>query len=185
MIAEKWLAPNSVRRLKLILPTKGLTMKKILLSLLFPLTLYCSAQDLAPTIIASAGGFHFSNNVQLSWTLGGSVLDSFSNNEISLSSGVQIEEVDPYVLDISQKLTNILVYPNPIQDQLTLQFDDAGTNYQVQISDLTGRSVYSGFTLGSYQKIINVSHLGIGAYALQILDSNQQPIKKFKLSKTR
>ncbi|MEP2024649.1 MAG: T9SS type A sorting domain-containing protein [Reichenbachiella sp.] len=160
-------------------------MKNILLSFLFSLSLHCSAQELAPSIFASAGGFYTGADIQLSWTLSGAILDSYTNSEVSLSSGVQVEEVDPYVLDVNRDIVNIQAFPNPIQDQLTLQFDDMVSNYQIIISDLTGRTVYQDFTTHTNQKIIDVSHLGIGAYAMQILDSSQQPIKKFKLSKTR
>ncbi|WP_084372297.1 T9SS type A sorting domain-containing protein [Reichenbachiella faecimaris] len=160
-------------------------MKNLLLSLLFLFALPCSAQELAPSIFASAGDFYTGTNVQLSWTLGGTVLDSFSNSEVTLSSGVQVEEIDPYVLNVKSDFVNIQIFPNPIQDQLTIQFNNAASNYQVLIADLAGRTVYQGFSSGINQKIIDVSHLSIGAYALQVLDSSQQPIKKFKLSKTR
>lgn len=159
-------------------------MKKVLFLLLFSYSYCSSAQELAPAIIASSGGFYSSDQVQLSWTLGGGILDSFSNGEVTLSSGVQVEAVDPFVLSSQTEIINVSVFPNPIQEQLTIQFDNTA-NYQIVISDLTGRSVYSGYHLGADQSIIDVSHLSIGAYALQILDSNQQPVKKFKLSKTR
>lgn len=160
-------------------------MKNLLLSLLFAPSFLCSAQELAPTVVSTAGDFYSNSDIQLTWTLGGSVLDSFSNNEVTISSGVLVEDVDTWVLDVNPQQANIHAFPNPLQHQLTLQFEDLTSNYQIIISDLTGRTVYTGFTSHSNEKIIDVSHLGIGAYALQILNENQQPIKKFKLSKTR
>lgn len=163
---------------------KGLTMKYLLTHILLLISIFCLGQELAPALISAAGDSYANDQVQLSWTLGGSVLDSYESGDITLSSGVQSEEVNPFVLGLGESHVNVQVYPNPVKDLLSLQFDVVG-DFRIMISDLTGRTVHFENIQYASAQVLNVSHLGIGAYLLQVLDQNSEPIKKFKLSKTR
>ncbi|MEP0113172.1 T9SS type A sorting domain-containing protein [Reichenbachiella sp.] len=159
-------------------------MKHLFTCLQLFISLCASSQQLAPSIISTAGGSFTNDQIQLSWTLGGSVLDSYETGDINLSSGVQSEEATPFVLGMNESDMAIQIYPNPVKDQLTLQFEEMG-NFQVVISDLTGRQVYLGDIAYTNAQLLDISYLSIGAYILQVFDQDLRPIKKFKLSKNR
>jgi hypothetical protein len=73
------------------------------------------------------------------------------------------------------------VYPNPTQDEITIQSEDFAPNSVVTILDLQGRQVQST-TLNTSRSIINVSNLPQGVYFIRIEDSNrigvQEMVKK-------
>ncbi|MEO9965454.1 MAG: T9SS type A sorting domain-containing protein [Reichenbachiella sp.] len=159
-------------------------MKYLLTHLLLFVSFFCLGQELAPTIVSTAGGTFSDDDIQLSWTLGGSVLDSYSNTDIILSSGVQSEDIAPYVLGLTAYALDIQLFPNPVSDKLTLQFEEVAY-FRVLISDLTGRLLYAGSNEYANQQVIDVDYLNIGAYVVQVFDGEERPIKKFKLSKIR
>jgi len=74
----------------------------------------------------------------------------------------------------------IVVFPNPVRDQLSIIVDDPqGMTYR--IFDLNGRLLKAG-NLNSTVTTINVQGLRIGTYVLHI-DRNGQPIQSLQIVK--
>lgn len=162
----------------------GLAMKYLQLIYYLLVSTLSLGQELAPAIISVAGDHYSNDHVQLSWSLGGSLLDSYANDNLSLSSGVQSEETNTFVLGFSGLDLAAQIFPNPVIDRLTVQLEES-TRFNVVISDLTGREVFIGNPRYTNSQLIDLSHLSIGAYMLLILNQDSEPIKKIKLSKTR
>ncbi|WP_165836281.1 PKD domain-containing protein [Taibaiella soli] len=67
-------------------------------------------------------------------------------------------------------LANVLVYPNPVQDQLTIE---TPINYHAAIMTIDGREVAQQQVVAP-RTVINTSNLSAGIYLLQLTDANGQ-----------
>lgn len=67
-------------------------------------------------------------------------------------------------------LANVSVYPNPVQDQLTIE---TPTKYHAAIMTIDGRVVMQQ-DLAATRTVINTSNLTAGIYLLQLTDANGQ-----------
>lgn len=66
---------------------------------------------------------------------------------------------------------SIKIYPNPVQNELTLQLDN-NVFESYKIVDLTGKTVANGKISGS-ESIISVNSISKGMYILQLIGENQ------------
>lgn len=69
------------------------------------------------------------------------------------------------------------LYPNPADEQITIELNDDSSNYQVEILDILGRKVF----YSEIQKIglINISALVPGAYLVKIKSENKANVVRF------
>jgi hypothetical protein len=77
----------------------------------------------------------------------------------------------------------IKIYPNPVQDELSVEFPDAG-NYSIAITDVVGRTVYSKTAVVTGGKIqIPMGQHPVGLYLIQVSDSKGATLLKDKIIK--
>lgn len=80
------------------------------------------------------------------------------------------------IAEVSREISNIRIYPNPVQSEANIQFDmkQAG-NISLSVVDLMGRVVmresYNNFGVGSQEIRLNASNLSTGSY-LVVMKSN-------------
>jgi len=86
-------------------------------------------------------------------------------------------------IDVVKNTSDILLYPNPASDLLTLiDFKAAGAQYR--IADATGRTVGSGaFAPSQVQHAIDLSGMSNGMYVIQILKNNTVQTRSFVVSR--
>ena len=77
----------------------------------------------------------------------------------------------------NQKTGKLAVYPNPVSDHLVVILPEQGSgNYQVEISDLQGRKIYTYQADGIENKVIQLGGLGflpLGVYLVRISDGHR------------
>ena len=79
---------------------------------------------------------------------------------------------------IAQKeIVEFNVFPNPTQNQLTIELTNSSIDYQLDIIDLTGRSVYS--TTLKQSGNIDVSALARGAYFVRLNSATETGVTRF------
>ena len=83
----------------------------------------------------------------------------------------------------TQKLTLTKVFPSPVSDVVTIQFESpTSATVQLTITDFLGRVVEQKTvenTEGSYLLPVNVAQLPVGAYFIQLVADGQQAKGKF------
>jgi len=124
--------------------------------------------------ITAAGSDFQQNNISLSWTLGETINETFSNEHLVLSQGL-LQSEQSNGDDLSTSTVHTIqnhVYPNPASHVLTLQTGDANGIYNIY--NLTGNLILSG-PINTTQQNINVSLLQKGMYLLQV--NKNKPIK--------
>ena len=153
-------------------------MKKILLlSLTFSLfTNQGKSQQINPVVLAGSGA-HFSNgNSQLSWTLGESVIETFSGGlaqSFYLTQGFHQPNLAFSSIDNSISKPDISIYPNPASSILFVDYKSSNEEYQIEIRDCLGRVVINE-AKPKEEKIqsIHLDGLARGSYLIKIY-SNQ------------
>jgi hypothetical protein len=167
-------------------------MKKVLpiiASIIF-CTVAVSAQvTLAPSVVASGGGYAEAENISISWTLGELAVSTLTGGNMILTQGFQ----QPFELDINpvvqkdQVTWGISVYPNPVGDELRIRFNTQNPgDYLVEIQDVTGRLVsqeqHKQVNPGDIL-LLNTSTFTSGVYFLKVLTPDRQQIQVTSLRK--
>ncbi len=127
------------------------------------------AQSIEPQVIASAGE-HFSNgNVQLSWTLGEVMIDTYDNGTNILTQGFHQTELT--VTSIEETLADVRLnmYPNPTMEFLNIELGNNGSDIELQLFDMTGKLVHSD-KIEAYQTkyVLPMEKVSTGNYLVQM-----------------
>ncbi|MEX0986310.1 MAG: T9SS type A sorting domain-containing protein [Bacteroidales bacterium] len=142
---------------------------------------------LSPTVIASAGNYSEAGGISLSWTLGEVAISTLQGGDIILTQGFQQAFDGNVGFNIDPIKWQILAYPNPVSDQLRIQFDMPETNdFIIEIQDVTGRiisqeqykEVYPGDMIQ-----VNMSSYQYGVYLFRISTTNRTQVRVISISK--
>jgi hypothetical protein len=159
-------------------------MKKQLLTLAaMALIGVVKAQTVMPEVLSSSGGSGQSAQASLAWTIGEPVTATVSDGTNSLTQGFQQPTL---LIATSQKnineLANLLFYPNPTSDFVTLKLDQSNqTPYNYKVFDSAGKLVNEGKATSANPNI-SFQGLASGQYTISLLNSNlkQQSISIIK-----
>lgn len=159
-------------------------MKKIAGILLFSGSFFAGAQSLTPTVVATSGDYFATSSVNLSWTIGEIVTDTYIGTNNQLTQGFQqptasFASVEDFAPEIS-----ISLYPNPTQSWVNLEIENSSENLNVKIMDLTGKIIYTDIYQAESVKKINLENFANGIYFLEISNSKNEKLKTFKIQKS-
>ena len=160
-------------------------MKKIVLIpiLIFLSTLTCFSQvKIKRSSLSPGGGVYTSGNITLVSSVGELKTIEKSNGNIHLSEGF----INPNILvalkiEDYDELTGIRIYPNPVKDDLHIEFSKNDT-YELHLFDVTGKEIFVKPENG-LRSVINMSGYPAGIYILSVVDRNNKRVKTFKFRK--
>lgn len=152
-------------------------------------TTYLIAQTVAPQVVASTGNVCNQNNVQISYTVGEPVIHTLSYSNTILTQGYQQPHYNITVIPEHQNcLPNLLIFPNPVNDNLTIQFNNnEQLSAKIVLLDASGKQLLLLQQLLPADSYIDIPmhSLAAGKYfiSIEIQDLNQ--IKTFEIIKTK
>ncbi len=156
----------------------------ILVTVIF-LSTWANAQSISPFVIAPAGGEGSGNNMNIQWTLGEMMIETFEANDLILTQGfhqphlivTSVEELPGYEISID-------AFPNPTSDLVNIRINDESfAGLQYKLFDSNGRLVDTNTLENSITKI-NLSDKQPGVFFL-IVSKERKEIKTFKIVKNR
>ncbi|MEZ5072805.1 MAG: hypothetical protein R2751_18085 [Bacteroidales bacterium] len=112
--------------------------------LLLTLTHLSGQTELTPSVVASAGGYAEGSNFSISWTLGELAVSTLTGGNLILTQGFQ----QPLAMStgtgpVIAELSNISVFPNPVEEMIHIRFDlNLTSDYRIEIQDVTGRILH-------------------------------------------
>ena len=139
---------------------------KHLNSIIF-LLLFCTgmkAQSVSADVIASAGNYFSSGGTSLSWTIGESVIETFSTSTAHLTQGFQQPVLVVSGMDEADEV-RINIFPNPTTGIINFETGNTIEITSVNIHSLQGQLV-SSFAM--QENSCDISSLPAGVYLLQI-----------------
>lgn len=142
---------------------------------------------LSPSVIASAGDYAKVGNISLSWTLGEIAVSTLTSGNLILTQGFQQSYVLPDNIELNPIDWQIVAYPNPVNDELKIQFDVLEpTDFWVEIQDVTGRKL----SLKQYKEIhpgdiipVSMSTYKYGVYFFRVYTPDRQQMRVISIRK--
>jgi hypothetical protein len=143
------------------------------------------SQSIAPQVVASAGDHYVAVGVQLSWTTGESMIDTYTAGGSMITQGFHqtqltitaVEEQNPHNLQVS-------IYPNPTSEQLTISIPENENDMTMNLFDMNGKLILSEQLSGT-EKRLNVSALADAYYILQLQSEAINYSSTHKIQKTQ
>lgn len=143
--------------------------------LLALLPFFGMAQSIEPQVIASAGE-HFDNGtVQLSWTLGEVMIDTYDNGTNILTQGFHQTELT--VTSIEENLSNIRLnlYPNPTSEFLNIELGNNDKDINLQLFDMSGKLIHRDVITAYTNKfVLPMNAVATGKYLVQMQSEDGQ-----------
>lgn len=131
------------------------------------------AQSISPEVIASAGEHYDNGTVQLSWTLGEVMIDTYDNGTNILTQGFHQTELT--VTSIEETLTDIRLnlYPNPTSEYLNIELGNNEEDINLQLYDMSGKLIHKD-VINAYDTkyVLPMQSVATGQYLVQMQSEN-------------
>jgi len=143
------------------------------------------AQDINPSVLASAGESSSTNNFQLDWTLGEVAVTTLRNSDSQITQGFhQPDYLITSLVNIHPNIGSIDIFPIPATDfvNVNVQLNQPqAINYLLYNSQ--GQLIRQVENTSDLLQQFNLNTLSAGTYFLQIQLTNNQHSSSFKIIK--
>jgi hypothetical protein len=130
-------------------------------------------------LISTSGDIFSNHAVQLEWSIGEPVIDSYMQENLLLTQGFH----QPEIKEKLEENQNIHVHPNPFDLFLIVEIPEPESeNMFCLMADMSGKIIRIISNLKEYNEIIT-SEMSDGAYILRIFDSKSNLLKSIKIIK--
>ena len=155
-------------------------MRKLLL-LLLCLPIIGFGQVTTPSVISSSGNSYSNGGVNMDYTLGEIVIETYTNSNTILTQGFHqgVLEVHTGVVNIEIKTK---IYPNPTTNFLIVELEK-NVNADILVYDINGKIVIKDRLNNEQQKQLDFSFLKQGNYLLHINIAEKQSVYQINKSK--
>jgi len=146
-------------------------MRSILIFLSLLLAVSASSQY-KQDVIASAGGYNTATGITISWTLGETIIPTFTSGDgtLILTHGFQQQLIITTVEENLETLVTVTVFPNPASDNVNIRFNEAiDDEVKLVIVNSNGKPVKSiVIEATTLEKQINLQDIPAGVYYLRL-----------------
>jgi hypothetical protein len=144
------------------------------------LALSVSAQTTKQEVIASAGGFNTNGTLSISWTLGETIIPTFSNGSLILTHGFQQQILITAVEENLETVVKVTIYPNPASDNINIIFEEPLDNeVKLYLLDSQGRLIKTDVIENATTETeINLQNIASGVYYLKLIKGNLSNVYK-------
>lgn len=143
------------------------------------------AQQLSPTVMATAGGQDKNKQLSLEWTLGETFVET-----VSLPNHIYTQGFHQPMLRVEELPQNASPYrvriaPNPVVAMLNVSIEaEEDAKFQLYLTDMTGRTFYNMAAQVQADPVqVDMKTLPAGVYILQVATLDGKPVKTFKVVK--
>lgn len=147
------------------------------------------SQEIAISVIGSAGDYKSISGYSLSWTLGETMTETFTKDDIHLTQGFQQPDLETESGFYEQQGEwSVSAYPNPVNQDLIISFQNIEESplIHITITDIMGRIVILKELKDvpvSYEYRLNMEHLTRGIYILKVYTQDYRMQRLFKIEK--
>ncbi len=143
------------------------------------------AQTVQNQVIASGGGNSVSGNIDMEFTIGEPVIETFETPGLVLTQGFHQPSLVLTLIEEPDMLTDINIFPNPVRDELTIDIPaDYNSKILYRLFDLNGKLLQSGeFYSGS--NFLEMQAYATASYVLIITDTSSGKQLQTKIMKIR
>ncbi len=148
----------------------------VIFAALFTLSVSGQKQE----VIASAGGYNESGSISISWTLGETIIPTFTTPTLILTHGFQQQLIVTTIEENLLELVNVTVYPNPISEILNIRFEvPLDGEVELYILNQQGSLVLTDIIEATtVEKQVNMQELPAGVYFLRLIKGKLSNVYK-------
>ncbi|MCI4669515.1 MAG: T9SS type A sorting domain-containing protein [Bacteroidia bacterium] len=142
-----------------------------------------TAQNGELEVVSPAGEAMSTSDMNVSWTLGELVVETYSGTDIVLTSGFEQPKSIPTSIEgFEVDFGKVKVFPNPVSQTLFIEREKSNGSLNLNLYDISGKHVLST-SIKSLSGEINMSNLAKGTYTLRLSDSKgaQKTVRVRKL----
>ena len=138
-------------------------------------------------VVANGGDYSSAPALALSWTVGEPAVADYQTTNWIVTEGFQQADDNPVGVWEPTFPGKIVVYPNPVQDQLSFDIETPKPmKVDIQVYDVTGKLVRQvpQFSVNRYhQGSIDLTQLPSGKWLIRFIDTQSQTQKTFRVTK--
>jgi len=157
-------------------------MKKLfpVISAILFLPFFCTSQE----VVASAGNCSNHASVQISWSLGEPVIETWVNTQTVLTQGFhQPKLIVTAIHNLTVQNLALKVFPNPTSDYVILEITKGNfENLQYSLFDLSGKLLLQKKVLSNCEQL-GMQPFSTGAYFFKVTNRVGHPLQTFKIIK--
>jgi hypothetical protein len=156
--------------------------KLIFVLLVFVIHNSIQSQNISKQVIGTAGKTQNNTNLKISWTIGEPVVGLMTGGGSQIGNGFyQALNLTLLSVEGDKKDLKINVYPNPTSQLIYVNHSELN-KFQIQITDLNGKQIFSG----TLEKDIplDISNYTKGIYFLLIESEESQYKSTYKIIKS-
>ena len=141
----------------------------------------CKGQTISSSLISSSGDHFTGSSIQLSWTIGESVSETYSGTNAQLTQG--FHQTNILITSITNKENgcSITAFPNPTTSEVTISTTSNDEVLVYSLLDNKGSVLQSQSFVTMHTLDLNA--LSQGIYYLKV-ENQKQHIQTFKIQKT-
>jgi len=156
-------------------------MKRILFLLVTALfTLSAASQK--QEVIASAGGYNVATGISISWTLGETIIPTFTSQDgtIVLTHGFQQQLIITTVEETLETMVTVTVFPNPASEIVNIEFEQpVDGEIKLVLLNSQGKFVRTDvIEAATVIKQINLQEFPSGIYYLKLIKGKLSNVYK-------
>ncbi|MEM7102794.1 MAG: T9SS type A sorting domain-containing protein [Bacteroidota bacterium] len=144
------------------------------------------SQSVSPEVIASNGDHVVGSGVEVSWTIGESVIATFDAGATQLTQGFhQPDLVITSIEDLAVEI-DLKVYPNPTSGIVTIAYSNFAEPLKFSVYDVLGRQLLTEEAkVANSPLTLDLTSFVAGSYFLHVTDQHSQTLKTFKILKNK
>ena len=122
--------------------TKDLMRRALIICSLVIIQVLSAAGQLsqAPSVVSAGGNYLAGSDFSISWTIGDLAITTLQGENLILTQGFQQPTGIRTGIPSREFRGNIMVYPNPVKDELFIRFETLNTgDYLLELQDVAGR----------------------------------------------
>lgn len=144
-----------------------------------------NAQSIGPEVIGSSGTYATSAGGSMSWTIGEVMTETYSASGNYFTQGFHQPD-STFGIGMSTPVAeNFSMYPNPVVDNLLVDFSTGSGDHLIEIFDMQGQLLRTEFVPAN-ESHFNFSFGGFenGVYLLNIINTETNTKSSYRIIKT-
>jgi disulfide oxidoreductase YuzD len=143
--------------------------------------MFSFAQTIDKDVLSSCGSTFESGNVNLSFTIGETMVETYQQGNLALNQGFhQSSFTFTDISSIDNKVVDITLFPNPAVDVVKVRCEEEG--YMYRLIDLDGKIIFDGFITGTITEI-RLDKICEGQFFMEVYSVHDRFRKTFKVIK--
>lgn len=160
---------------QLLVSTRRSLIRLALVSLAITGSTMANAQTLERQLVASTGGSASAGSIQLDFSVGDLVVNTTTTTDLMLTQGFhQTYDFSTSVVASEVATFNIVAFPNPTRDQITIRVDGGTEAITYTLMDGLGRTILTAQTGTWNGTVLDLSDMAAGSYFLLVRCGEQQ-----------